>query len=124
MQDIKSREDIVVLVDRFYKQLLVDAQLGEFFTRIVPIKWEVHMPIMYSFWESTLLGKQSYKGNPMLVHLKLHSKKALTKSHFERWLLLWEQNISALYEGEKANDAIRIAKQIGSLMEFKVNQQG
>lgn len=46
MQDISSRQDIALLVNRFYKQVLLDKIIGNFFTEVVPLDWEVHIPIM------------------------------------------------------------------------------
>jgi len=38
--------------------------------------------------ESILLDKKGYKGNPMLKHIELNRKEALTAVHFDRWIEL------------------------------------
>ncbi|MFT7071039.1 MAG: hemoglobin [Patiriisocius sp.] len=85
MIDIKSKEDIILLVDAFYKKALIDPKIGYFFTEVAPLNFADHLPRRYNFWEPTLLGKATFKGNPILKHLELHSKSPLTAAHFERW---------------------------------------
>ena len=120
MKDIQSRIDIEHLIDTFYKQVVSDDLIGSFFTEVVKLDWNVHMPIMYDFWESTLFGKASYKGNPMLVHMRLNEKQPLTEAHFERWLSLWEETVHAHFEGKRAEEAVSKARQIAQLMQYKI----
>lgn len=122
LTDIQSRQDIQLLVDEFYKRVMADDLIGVFFTEVVKLDWNTHIPIMYDFWETTILGKPKYKGNPMLKHIQLNEKKPLMPQHFERWLLLWEKAIHENFAGVKAEETIARAKQIGALMEFKIKQ--
>ncbi|WP_424964213.1 group III truncated hemoglobin [Ekhidna sp.] len=124
MSDITNRKDIELLVDAFYEQVIVDESIGEFFTEVVKLDWEVHIPIMYNFWETILLDNMVYKGNPMLKHIQLSQKRMLEPHHFERWLELWEATIKNHFEGLKAEEAISRAKQIASLMKYKVENAG
>lgn len=120
MKDIKSKEDIILLVDAFYKKALIDSKVGYFFTEVVPLNFAEHMPRRYNFWESILLGKATFKGNPILKHLELHSKSPLTPAHFERWFQLCKQTTESLFEGTNATKAFNSANQIGQLMQFKI----
>lgn len=122
MKDIQNREDIIFLIDHFYKRVIGDDLIGTFFTEVVVLDWDIHIPIMYDFWDTTLLGAQTYKGNPMVKHLELNMKKALTSQHFDRWLLLWKETITKNFEGAKAEEAITRATQIGALMQHKIAQ--
>ena len=122
MKDIQTRKDVETLVDKFYKKVLKDEVIGVFFTKVISLNWEVHIPTMYNFWESMLFGKATYNGNPMLKHMLLNKKKELKPEHFERWLSLWEQTAKENFEGEKCREAVSKAKQIGGLMELKVKQ--
>ena len=124
MKDIENREDVEFLVDQFYKRVIVDEVIGHFFTKVVQIDWQKHIPVMYDFWETTLLGKIKYKGNPMVKHIELSEKVPLGAVHFDRWLALWKTTISESFEGKKANEAIQRATQIGGLMKFKIGQHG
>lgn len=121
-KDIQNRQDIEQLVDQFYKRLLVDDLIGFFFTEIIALNVEEHLPVICDFWENILFGKSNYKGNPMLKHIALNSKSPLTSAHFERWLSIWELTITENYQGTKAKEAIERAKQIGGLMQFKIKQ--
>ena len=123
MSDIETREDIEQLVDSFYKQVLQDPQIGHFFTEVVQLDWEKHIPVMYDFWESILLGASRYKGNPMVKHFDLDQKASLEAVHFERWLALWEQTLKKHFTGPKAAEALSRARQIAALMQVKVQQQ-
>ena len=53
--DILTREDIKLLVDRFYDKVQSDPLLGPVFSHV---DWPHHLPIMYNFWSSMLLGDQ------------------------------------------------------------------
>ena len=120
MNDIQNRTDIEFLIDTFYKKAVTDDVIGFFFTEVVVLQWEVHIPIMCDFWESVLFGQAKYKGNPMLKHIELSRKHALKSEHFKQWLLLWEATVKENFNGERANEAISRANQIGELMQFKI----
>ena len=102
-KDIENIEDIKLLVDSFYKKVIPDKTIGYFFTEVVKFDWEVHLPIMYSFWDSILFGTMNYKGNPMIKHIEMNKKENLHKEHFDQWMKLWGETIDELFVGEKAN---------------------
>ena len=120
MKDIENRDDIVRLVDEFYQRLIADDMIGYFFTDIARLDLEHHMPLMYDFWETTLLGQVKYKGNPMLKHIELNRKEALLPHHFDRWLSHWEVVVVEYFYGPTADKAIERARQIGMLMQHKI----
>jgi hemoglobin len=120
--DIQSRKDVELLVNTFYKKVLVDPVIKHFFTEIVEISWEKHMPIMYDFWESVLLDNPVYKGNPMTKHIALDEKSPMEKIHFDRWEELWQETLDELFEGEKVVLAKQRAEQVKGLMMYKVQQ--
>lgn len=121
--DIQSESDVQVLVDNFYKQVVADPIIGFIFTDVASIAWKKHMPTMYSFWNSMLLGTGSYSGNPMEKHIALNGKVALTKNHFDRWLSLWEKTVNENFNGEKANEAITRARNIAMLMQHHTSKK-
>ncbi|MBI2269269.1 MAG: group III truncated hemoglobin [Bacteroidetes bacterium] len=120
--DISTEADIKLLIDSFYKKVIADPTIGFIFTNIVALSWEKHIPIMNSFWGSVLLGKNTYSGNPMIKHIELDKKIMLKKEHFDKWLLLWEDTVHENFSGENAREAISRAKNIASLMQFKIEQ--
>lgn len=120
--DITSRSDIELLVNLFYKEVLKDPIIGYLFTEVTPLNLEDHMPIMYDFWESILLGNMKYKANPMEKHLILNEKEPLKEEHLHQWLTLWEQTLCNNFDGPKTNEALTRATQIGKLILFKAQQ--
>ena len=123
MKNLENREDIIFLIDTFYKKILIDDKIGFFFTKVIKLDWSKHIPIMYDFWETTLLGVAKYKGNPMLKHIELNAMEELNSEHFERWTSLWTKTVQENFVGEISEQAIKKAKQIGGLMKFKIDQQ-
>lgn len=121
MKDITTKEDIIFLVDQFYGKAIEDERIGVFFTTVVPLNFDEHLPVMYNFWESVLLGGTSYKGNPMLKHIELHRKQALQEEHFTQWLTLWEQTIDEHFTGSVAETAKARARSIKAIMQHKLN---
>lgn len=119
-KDISSPADVQTLVDRFYDKVVRDEVIGHFFTEVVPLDLAHHLPIMYRFWESILLGNHSYQGNPMQKHLQLSRLSPLNEVHFDRWLSLWIETADEHFAGEKANEAKARARHIAALMLHKV----
>jgi hemoglobin len=67
---------------------------------------------MYAFWEFLLLGKDTYRGNPLEPHRRLHGLVPLTAAHFERWLELFTGTVDELYAGLNAEEAKNRARLI------------
>lgn len=100
--DITNRSDIKTLIDNFYITVKDDPEIGEFFTTVVKVDWDKHLPQMYDFWESILFSKNVFTGNPMKKHKDLHQKTALTMHHFERWLEIFNSTVNKLFNGKNA----------------------
>ncbi len=113
MNDIKQREDIKILVDRFYDKVKSDPLLAPVFSHV---DWPHHLPIMYDFWSSMLLGDQTYRGNPLQKHLHL----AIDKSHFSRWLALFEETVDENFAGDKAAEVKSRAQSIAGIFQYKM----
>ncbi|MGL1886474.1 MAG: group III truncated hemoglobin [Reichenbachiella sp.] len=120
MKQLENREDIILLVDTFYKKATTDHVIGHFFTEVIQLDFEKHMPKMYDFWETTLFHVGAYKGNPMQVHHDLSAKSPLKKEHFDQWLKMWLETIDELFEGPKAESAKQRATSIATMMQIKV----
>ncbi|MBK9639502.1 MAG: group III truncated hemoglobin [Bacteroidetes bacterium] len=119
-KDIESREDVELLVNTFYDGIKVHNLLGPIFNVSANINWETHLPKMYSFWSSLLLGEQSFTGNPMATHIALSKSIPLTALEFSEWIELFNTTVDDLFEGEKANEAKIRAANIARLMLFKI----
>ncbi len=121
--DILNKIDIETLVNKFYEKVVVDETIGFIFTKVAHFSFDIHIPIMVNFWDFILFGSTNYKGNPMEKHIDLNKSIPLTKPHFETWLKLWEQTVTENFEGQNANQAITRAKNIGAIMQYKIENR-
>ena len=120
MKKLESREDIELLVNKFYDKVGTDETIGFFFNDVAKVDWSHHLPKMYSFWETLLFGQISYKGNPMAVHFPINAQVPMQKEHFEQWVKLWTKTIEENFTGEMAETAIYKATNIANLMGYKM----
>lgn len=120
MKKLETREDIELLVNKFYDKVGKDEKIGFFFNDIAKVNWSEHLPKMYKFWETLLFGQVSYKGNPMAAHFPINEIQAMEKSHFEHWLKLWTETVEENFTGETAEMAIYKATNISQLMAYKM----
>ncbi len=100
--DIETRADCERLVRAFYGRALHDDVIGFLFTDVAHLDLEAHVPQLTSFWETMLLGAQSYNGRPFRPHIDLNYKARLRPGHFARWLALWTTTVDELFEGPTA----------------------
>src|SRR4051812_13397561 len=100
-RDITTAEDIRTLVDSFYEKVPRDELLAPIFNDVARVDWAEHLPIMYRFWESMLLGAGTYQGAAFPKHALL----PLQKEHFTRWLTLFVETVNAHFTGPKAEEA-------------------
>lgn len=116
--DISSPRDIDHLVRAFYKKATADPVIGKFFTEVVQINWELHIPVIVNFWSTALLGEGDYRGNVMDAHIKLHKIEPMKKEHFDRWVSLWQQTIEEMFVGSKAEEAKQRGSSIAQIMTY------
>lgn len=119
-KDIKNRKDIELLVDKFYDKLKKDDLISPFFTDVIQINWEKHLPIMYDFWENVLFFTGKYEGNPMAKHQALHEKSRFTMEHFQRWQSLFAKTVKENFAGANAKLIVKKALNIGTVMQVKL----
>jgi hemoglobin len=123
VSDIESRADCERLVRVFYGRALEDPIIGFIFVDVAKLDLEAHVPRITSFWETILLGAQSYGGGAFRPHAQLNAKVTLRRGHFERWLGLWLQTVDELFAGNRAELAKTHAQRVahafhGRLQEF------
>ncbi len=119
--DIQDREDVILLVNSFYKTVLKDDLIQPFFSDHMTSSIKDHMPVMYDFWESVLFDKAIYKGNPMVSHIKLNRKMKIEEMHFNQWVRLWEKTTDSLFTGEIAEKAKKKAHLMKAIIKNKIN---
>jgi hemoglobin len=119
--DIKTREDVFLLVSSFYIKVRKDAVLGPFFNDVIK-DWDAHLERLTTFWESSLFLKTKYSGNPLEAHVKVdqENNNTITELHFGLWLNLWFQTIDELFEGDYAENAKRRARKMGTFLYLKI----
>jgi hemoglobin len=123
--DIENRQDIELLINSFYDKVKEDTTIGYIFNDIAKVNWQKHLPVMYDFWENTLLYSGGYMGNPMEIHKRLHQLTPLTTEHFQQWVHLFTSTVDELFAGEKALLAKQRAISISTVMQIKIlNQPG
>lgn len=124
-KDIKTREDVFLLVSSFYKKVRQDKVLSPFFNDAIK-DWDAHLDRLTTFWESSLfMGRKletKYSGNPLEAHAKVDrdNNHSITELHFGLWLNLWFQTIDELYEGDNAENAKRRARKMGTFLYLKI----
>jgi hemoglobin len=99
--DITGPSDVRILVKAFYEKVRRDDLLGPVFSGAPGFDWESHLPSMYLFWETLLLGAGTYQGQPWPKHATL----TIDRSHFERWLSLFIGTVRELFSGPTAQSA-------------------
>jgi hemoglobin len=113
MKDIQTRKDVEKMVFTFYELVKADKLLAPAFENVY---WPHHLPVMYNFWSSMLLGDMSYSGSPLAKHMDL----VISSTHFDQWLKLFNENINAQFEGPVATEAKTRAKTIANVFQHKM----
>ena len=114
--DIQTKDDIQKLVDLFYEKVNQDELLSPIFNEIAKVNWEEHLPIIYDFWNTILLEKKAFTGQPYPKHAAL----PITKEHFDRWLIHFKETIDDNFQGPTADEAKRLASQIAIAFSHKM----
>lgn len=121
-KDITNREDLLLLVTRFYEKLLTDNSINYIFTDVAKIDLSHHLPVLVDFWDSVLFQSDTYHKNAMQPHMTLHQQSPLQKHHFETWLRYFKESVDELFEGEIAFLAQERATSIATIMQIKTIQ--
>jgi hemoglobin len=121
-EDIKDRDNLFILVEKFYEKLLSDHSINYLFTDIAKIDLAHHLPVLVDFWDSILFQSDTYQKNAMQPHINLHHKSPLQPQHFETWLRYFNETVDELFEGEKAFLAKERALSIATVMKIKLIQ--
>lgn len=99
-EDISSRKDIELLVQKFYEKVKDDDQIGFFFSDVIKVNWERHAKKMSDFWENVLFYTGDYNGDPLNAHKEFHKRRPTTPAHFERWNDLFDATLEELFSGK------------------------
>ncbi|WP_375447575.1 group III truncated hemoglobin [uncultured Fibrella sp.] len=119
-QLLDSPEAVRLLVNSFYEKVQVDPLIGPIFMDVAEVDWASHLPKMYAFWESLILGNGAYNGHPFRPHLLVNQQQPLRIEHFERWLTLFSATLTEHFTGETAEQVRQRAIQIASVWNHKL----
>jgi len=115
--DIKNIDDIILLVDSFYKKVNDDELLSPVFNDFTKVNWDDHLPVRYSFWSAVLFDSSTYKGQPFTSHIEL----PISTLHFERWLKLFKETVDEHFKGTKAEETKEKADTIALIFQTKLS---
>lgn len=121
-RDLENRDDLLLLVTKFYQKLLADNSISYLFTDVAKINVDHHLPVLVDFWDSVLFQSDTYHKNAMLPHMALHQKSPLQKHHFETWLCYFKETVEELFEGQNAIVIKEKATSIATVMQIKIKQ--
>ena len=115
MKEIKSLDEIKLLVDTFYSSIQKNELLGPIFESRIGDNWPTHLGKMYRFWQSILLHENTYSGNPFAPHASM----PIDEKHFKEWFQLFEDTVNSLFGGEVAQEVILPAKTMVHIFQTK-----
>jgi hemoglobin len=121
-KDIATRDDLLLLVKKFYEKLLGDDTISYLFTDVAKIDLQHHLPVLVDFWDSVLFQSDTYRKNAMQPHIDLHRQSPIQKHHFETWLSYFKETVDELFEGDKAFLIKEKATSIATVMQIKLIQ--
>jgi len=116
LTDIKTIEDIQLLVNTFYDRIRKNELLGPIFDGIIQNKWPEHLEKMYRFWQTVLLEEHTYFGSPFPPHAKM----PVNKIHFDQWVGLFSMTVDELFVGETANRAKWQGERMATMFQYKI----
>lgn len=121
MNDIETREDILLIMRKFYYKLLADDSINFFFTKVTSVDQhlEVHFDILATFWEQSLFLKGGYYNNMFSIHKDVHDKHSFTKEHFDTWLSYFNSTIDEHFAGKYAEQMKTQALSMATIMQIK-----
>lgn len=114
--DIRTIEDVRLLVDTFYGRARLDDLVGPVFNDTIQDRWPEHLAKLYTFWQTILLGQHTYSGSPFLPHSGL----PINKEHFDRWLLLFHATLNDLFTGPRAEEAKQRSVMMARMFQFRM----
>ena len=124
MKDIECRKDIEQVLQAFYAKAVDDALIGHFFTQVIRLDVQSHVPVIADFWEAILFDTRGYRKNVMEVHQQIHASAPIRKEHLDRWVLLFTETAALHFRGSRTELMKQRARSIATIMHLKLNYGG
>ncbi len=112
-----TEESLAALVDAFYARVRQDPLIGPVFNDAID-DWPEHLDKLQAFWSSVMLTSGRYKGRPLPAHVK--HEGSISRASFQRWLALWRETTSELFEAEAAAALQEKAERIGESLSLGI----
>lgn len=103
-----TSEQIACLVNQFYASVRADERLGGVFGAHVS-DWGRHLERMTLFWESVLLRRGGYKGQPMVAHKALDGVQS---TDFQIWLTLFRAQVEKTFDADAVPAVMNVTERI------------
>ncbi len=117
IKDITDIEDIKLMVNTFYDKVREDDLLGPIFNGKLQGRWPEHLQKMYGFWQTLLFDVRAYSGTPFPPHKQL----PVDKTHFDRWVQLFDSSIDNLFKGPRTEEAKARASNMAFMFNYKID---
>lgn len=123
-KDITTRADVEKLVNTFYGRIRQNDKIGFYFNETIK-DWESHLKKLADFWETQLIGGNSFRGNPKTAHIKVDQKykQTISTKEFGEWLNIWFMTIDELFTGEIAQKAKNNARRMSTHLFMNMYRQ-
>jgi hemoglobin len=105
LPDLSTPAAIHDLVTNFYREIVFDDLLAPVFDEVAEVDWPTHIPNLIDYWCWIVLGTPGYRGAVTAAHRHLHSQRAITPAHCDRWFELWCSTIDESWAGPHADRA-------------------
>lgn len=115
-RELKSREDVFLLVSSFYEKIRKDEVLGPVFNGVIT-DWDHHLQHLTNFWSNQLFIERGlYRGNPLAAHIEVDNAvgNTINEKHFGIWLNHWFGTLDELFTGEQVFIAKNRARNMGT----------
>jgi len=123
-KDIENREELEDFLWSFYRKAFADELIGRFFTEVVQLDLDTHIPVIANFWESVAFNKPSYRKNVMEVHRHIHHLSEIKKEHLDHWVKLFTETLDENFQGSRTELMKQRARSIATLMDIRLNHEG
>ena len=128
-----NEEGISKLVDTFYEKVRKDKLLSDVFNTVIK-DWDTHLIKIKNFWNSVLLGTETYYGSPFMKHMDLKTKSinldnkvilenghkinaSITSEHFKVWLELFDKTAKEIFLEEEVEKIMLKANMIAKSLQ-------
>lgn len=121
MKDIETREDLLLIMEKFYNKLLVDDTIKHFFTETTTVSQHLpeHFETLATFWEQALFLRGGYFKNMIEIHKKVHNQSPFSGEHYKTWLKHLFTTLDEYFSGPKAEQMKTMSQSMATVMQIK-----